>query len=206
MSWWRRPWVVCLLLAVAVVGLWQIKHQDHTWPVGTTVPFTPEQNRTAGPMVWQADGYRYQALADFQIQARVLSRQDYSDRGAKVAPFDLALGWGVMSNQAVIDQLSISQSGRWYHYRWQGRQPPAPLDEIIRSSSNMHIIPGSVAAASALDRARKGSWVSLRGRLVRVDAADGWRWVSSLSRTDVGNGACELFWVDEAIVLDFPPG
>ena len=32
----------------------------------------------------------------------------------------------------------------------------------------------------------------LRGYLVRVEAADGWQWRSSLSRADTGAGACEL--------------
>jgi hypothetical protein len=27
-------------------------------------------------------------------------------------------------------------------------------------------------------------------------APDGWRWRSSLTREDVGNGACELVWVE----------
>jgi hypothetical protein len=36
---------------------------------------------------------------------------------------------------------------------------------------------------------------------VRADASDGWRWISSLKRTDIGAGACELVWVEGLTIL-----
>jgi hypothetical protein len=54
-------------------------------------------------------------LAYYSIKAVVLSRQRYRyDAAAEVAPIDLVHGWGPMSTAAVINALSISQSGRWY--------------------------------------------------------------------------------------------
>jgi hypothetical protein len=46
-----------------------------------------------------------------------------------------------------------------------------------------------------------GDIIELRGYLVEVTAPDGWHWRSSLSRTDSGDGACELMWVTEQITL-----
>jgi len=42
---------------------------------------------------------------------------------------------------------------------------------------------------------RVGQVVALRGYLVRVQSPDGWRWNSSMTRSDSGNGACEVVWV-----------
>jgi len=42
--------------------------------------------------------------------------------------------------------------------------------------------------------------VRLAGLLVDAQAADGFRWGTSLSRTDSGMGSCELLWVEEAQV------
>lgn len=201
----RSPWFACGLLVLACLLAWRIATHEPRWGPGVVVRSTPQQSSPTGPGSWQADGYRYQALADFSLQARVLSRKDYTDRQSAISPMDLALGWGVMSDQSVLDRLSISQSGRWYRYRWSDKPPASPGD-IIRSSANMHIIPGSPEVASHLAGAKAGGWVDLRGRLVRVDGPGQWRWVSSLSRSDTGNGACELFWVEQAIVLDVPPG
>jgi hypothetical protein len=45
---------------------------------------------------------------------------------------------------------------------------------------------------------KRGEIVHMEGYLVRVDGPDGFQWASSLSRSDTGNGACELFWVERA--------
>lgn len=134
-------------------------------------------------------------LAGFSIDARVLSRRDYrSDREAKLAPTDLALGWGRMRDDAVLARLTITQSARWYRYRFGG-QPPIPQAEIDRSAANMHLIPGSEAIAETLADVASGDRVRIDGWLVEARAPDGWRWRSSTSRDDTGAGACELVYV-----------
>lgn len=134
-------------------------------------------------------------LAGFSVAARVLSREDYRhDREAAYAPIDLALGWGRMREDAVLAGLAITQGGRWYRYRWEA-QPPLPPDEIARSSANMHMIPASPTVAAALEDIEAGDAVRIDGWLVQVEARDGWRWRSSLTREDTGGGACELVYV-----------
>lgn len=135
-------------------------------------------------------------LAGFAIEARVLGREDYRfDRNAAISPTDLALGWGRMAREEFYEPLRISQSGRWYFYRWGSDGPPLPLQEIIASSANMHMIPADAGVAEALSRVRPGQTVRLRGWLVEVRGADGWTWRSSLSREDSGDGGCEVVYV-----------
>lgn len=134
-------------------------------------------------------------LAGFSVDARVLSRQDYdSGREAELSPTDLALGWGRMRDDAVLDRLKISQGGRWYRYRWSD-EPPIPPAEIVRSSANMHLIPADASVARALEDVEEGDRVRIDGWLVQADAPDGWTWRSSLSREDSGDGACEVIYV-----------
>lgn len=134
-------------------------------------------------------------LAGFNIEARVLGRRDYSSgRESAISPTDLALGWGPMRDDAVLAALDISQSGRWYFYRWQN-EPPLPVERIVRSSANMHFIPADDIAARELGRIRAGDRVRVDGWLVEAVAPDGWTWRSSLSREDSGDGACELVYV-----------
>lgn len=138
---------------------------------------------------------RLTPLAGFALEARVLSREDYRfGRESALSPTDLALGWGRMQEDAVLDRLRITQSGRWYHYRWQDA-PPLPPREIVQSSANMHFIPADPEAARALARVRPGDRVRVQGWLVEAVASDGWTWRSSLSRDDSGDGACELVYV-----------
>ncbi len=134
-------------------------------------------------------------LAGFSVAARVLAREDYRhDREARYAPLDLALAWGRMRDDHVLSQLDISQSGRFYRYRWQG-EPPLPPDELIRSSANMHLIPADDTVRAALDGIDANDRVRIDGWLVQVRASDGWQWRSSLTREDSGAGACEVVYV-----------
>lgn len=134
-------------------------------------------------------------LAGLSLDGRVLSRQDY-DRGREAdwSPTDLALGWDGMAREEVLEHLDISQSGRWYHYRWQDKAP-LPPGEIARSSANMHMIPATSEVARTLASVKVGQRVRIDGWLVEVKADDGWSWRSSTSREDTGGGACEVVYV-----------
>ena len=156
---------------------------------------TPLQSDVPDGMSLPAiDDARLTPLAGFSVEARVLSREDYGmGREADFSPVDLALGWGRMTEDAVLSQLDISQGGRWYRYSWRDA-PPIPLDEIVRSSANMHMVPADDAVAAALDRIERGERVRIDGWLVQIDAGR-WRWRSSLTREDSGGGACELVFV-----------
>ncbi|MBM2830176.1 MAG: hypothetical protein HW411_966 [Gammaproteobacteria bacterium] len=144
----------------------------------------------------RAGGYTITPLASFQAQARVLGAKHYSiDREADLAPVDLALGWGPMAQQEVLDTLSISQSGRFYH--WQTDDFPIPRRDIETNSANMHFIPASPAIEKQLKQIDAGDQVKFKGYLVKIDADDGWRWNSSMTRNDTGGGACEVVLIDD---------
>ncbi|WP_428603292.1 hypothetical protein [Sedimenticola sp.] len=149
--------------------------------IGTAAPFT-------------LNGYRVTPLAEFSLEARVLGTERYSlGREADLSPVDLALGWGPMSDSAVLSQISISQSGRFYH--WSAARLPIPIQAISRHSANMHMVPADSSVEAELRSVREGDIIHLDGYLIRADAPDGWHWVSSLTRDDTGNGACELVWI-----------
>lgn len=205
-----RGWVV-LLLAVAVAGWWfspGSPRRSHGYaaadalPVNCVLPprvdaFDPPRQTPAPSTLppFRLEAATLTPLAGFSIDAKVLSRKDYrSGREAELSPTDLALGWGRMRDPRVLDRLRITQSGRWFHYRYSG-EPPIPPAEIVRSAANMHMIPSSDSIADALDSVRPGERVRIDGWLVEAEAKDGWLWRSSTSRDDSGNGACEVVYV-----------
>jgi hypothetical protein len=190
----RISWILLLLFAV---GLWRCaSDREVMHGPGVLVAEAPQQRDLADAASFAHGEFRLQPLADFSLRARVLSREDYRfDAQAQLSPIDLALGWGRMSDSAVIEQLDIRQAGRFYRYRWGAQGPPIPAPEIVRSSANMHLVPADAAVAAVLDRVRRGDVVHFRGQLIEAVRADGWRWRSSLSREDSGAGACELVWV-----------
>jgi hypothetical protein len=112
-------------------------------------------------------------------------------------PYDVALGWGPMSDQAVLDRLSITQGNRFFFYEWQD-EPPIPEGDMARHAANNHLIAANPRIAATIRKLRAGQVVKLRGYLVNATKPDGFRWATSLTRSDSGNGACEVFYVEAA--------
>jgi len=190
--------VLCSILILLALRGWERREREH--PPGVLVPEYPQQTAAAGSGPIRTGDFLLTPRAGFRLRARVLSREDYRwDAGADLSPVDFALGWGVMSDQSVLDRIDVSQGGRWYRTRYER---PAPIGdrEIIRHSANMHLIPANDWVESKLDDVRTGDLVQLRGLLVDADRADGFRWRTSLTREDTGNGSCELFYVEHVFV------
>ena len=144
-------------------------------------------------------GYTIKPLADFTIEAKVLNYMKYdSDKESELSPIDLALGWGPMSRERVISEINISQKGRWYF--WQTDNFPVPRKDIEFNSANMHMIPATDDVKTRLMRVRKGDIVRFNGILVECIQKN-WRWKSSLTREDTGNGACEVIYVTDFTVI-----
>lgn len=167
-------------------------------PPGVLAEEAPVQT-TCDPQTWEVNGYKLSALAAFSMKARVLSTDRYHfDRESDLVPEDVAFGWGQMSDRRILDQLDISQSGRWYH--WSCQEFPISRGNIETHSANMHLIPADAEVRHTILSLRRGQVVSLEGFLVRADSPDGWHWISSLTRDDTGAGACELVYVQRLTV------
>ncbi len=186
-----RTLVVFALLAVA--GWFVFHDRPANWR-GMPAPQDPVQ--TAGPLPapFQLGKYTITPLATYSIKAVVLSRDRYRyDQGAELAPVDLALGWGPMSVAGVINELNISQGGRFYEYTY--REPPVEQRQIEIHSANTHCVPANDEVRSALLAVKRHELVTMEGYLVEITTADGYRWKSSLTREDTRGGACELMWI-----------
>lgn len=200
--WLKARWPM-LLGAILVAGwgcsAWNSRSVSHA--PGVLVAEEPLQENLTGKKSWNAMDHRFTALAQFHIRARVLSAERYRfDRPAEISPVDFAMGWGPMSDTAVLKKMSINQSDRWFH--WSASTLPLPMDVITSHAANMHMIPATKTVESGLLNVREGQIATLDGYLVHVDGKDGWKWQSSLTRDDSGDGACEVIWVEKVVVSD----
>ncbi len=162
---------------------------------GVRIASDPVQRGIWSGAPWTSGKYQITPLASYDIEAVVISTEPYwLGRESELSPIDFAVAWGPMSDQAMIDQVHFSQGGRFLRY--SGHQLPLSASEINSHTANMHLIPATNEIASELKTATRGQIVNLSGYLVRAEAKDGFRWTSSLSRTDTGFGACELMWVE----------
>ena len=186
-----KKWFFFGLLAAAA---WLYLHEPAAAWRGLPAAKDPVQVASGLPGPFKQGNYTITPLARYTITAVVLSRERYhNDREAALSPVDLALGWGPMSMSAVINDLNVSQSGRWYEYRWPD-DPPLDPGLIATHSANTHCLPAD-NVRSALLAVKRHDVVTLEGYLIEATAPDGYHWRSSLSRDDTGGHACEVFWI-----------
>ena len=190
-----------LLLALATAGLWQ---GVNSWQLravhpadGPIAPDEPRQTDLESAPVTTLGHWRLTPRARYDITARILGREDYHfDALADLVPEDLALGWGPMSDNRVLQAFEITQGARFYS--WRPKQTlPIPRQAVIEHSANTHVIPADAVVARELKRLRVGQVVHLAGYLVNGIRDDGAYINTSLTRSDSGPGACEVMLVEE---------
>jgi len=171
-----------------------------TYPPGILVEEYPTRFKLGHEEIRLIDDYVIKSLAGVKIKARVLGKEGYSfDRESDLAPYDLALGWGPMSDEEYLSKLEITQGRRWYH--WKKLDPSTDNRTVIINSSNMHMIPSNEEIQDILDRIIVGNLIEIEGYLVEVKATDNWKWKSSMSWEDTGGGACELVYIEKLKIL-----
>ncbi len=146
-------------------------------------------------------GYQITALEPYGGVFRVLGRENYhTGTEAQFSPMDLALGWDQMADPKIYKKVEISQRNRWYY--WHVDAFPIPRQAIETQSANTHIVPANAEVAQQLDRVKPDDLIRLKGELIEITGQKGWRWRSSLSRDDTGDGACEVMRVTQVDWLE----
>ena len=139
-------------------------------------------------------------LASYDIEAVVKSTNRLRDYPAQVSRYDFVLAWGDLNREDIDDTISYAQGMRFYTYRWSADAPVSPA-YIGSHSANVHIIHSDQNILKKVRGIRKNDHIRLQGYLVQVNFPDG-PWRSSLTRTDSGNGACEIMYVTGVQVLN----
>ena len=196
MNWRRAVWIL-LIVAVLSKAWGQWEHRAIHPSDGVIAPNEPLQSDANGAPVIVLARWTLTPRATYDIVARVISREDYRfDPIADLAPLDLALGWGPMSDNRVLKSLKVSQGARFYSWRLVTESLPIDLREITNHSANTHVIPANASVGSTLAKLRLGGQVvHLTGLLVDGVRDDGMTIRTSLTRTDSGAGACEFLLV-----------
>ena len=191
--------VIGLLLLASLYGGWRA-WQDRAFhaPAGVLVTDAPLQGNLETPKAFDARGVTFIERARYDLTVRLLRKEHYRiDGGADIAPYDLAVGWGPMSDSSVIEKLDITQMGRFFYWRVRdASQFPLSPHDLIVSAAQIHAIPASTGVEAQLAHIRAGQLITLHGYLVDVRGPRGFTWNTSMTREDTGAGACEIMWIE----------
>jgi hypothetical protein len=115
---------------------------------------------------------------------------------------DVCLVWGEVITNGAYRQVRYWSEEFSCYYQWSGSPaPPFHPQEF----SNNHLLPADAVVARAIRAIRIGDQIRMRGLLVDYAVSHADREVftrrTSLTRTDTGNGACEILYVTSVDVL-----
>lgn len=145
--------------------------------------------------------FRLVPKAGYDITAKVLSKRHYRwDDLAAIAPWDFALGWGPLSDEALLRPMKVVQGDRFMF--WHLYEARIDINLVNLSSANVHLIPENSEILRRISAIPEGAIVHLSGELVDVHFADNSVIPSSLTRRDTGPGACEILLVQEIALIE----
>ena len=139
--------------------------------------------------------------AEFSATVRILHREDYSIGPlAKLVPTDFAVGWGPMSDSAVLADIEISQGNRFYFWRTENwpiaaRGDRGTLGELalIPENRGRACRCSGTCVLAAWSSCAASWWTSKAGRLACAPRC---------RARDTGAGACEILLAASARVVE----
>lgn len=138
---------------------------------------------------------------NYSISAKVQGIKAYDDAMGEVVPYDLLLAWGMLAEDEVDGSMTWEQSNRRGTVSGSLNDAGREIDAgyVITHVSNSHVIAANQSIASAFDKIKPGDIIRIDGRLVDIRMVDDnqvYTVNSSKSRTDQGDGACEIIYVE----------
>lgn len=188
-----------IIIGIGIAGAYRhVTSRPVVWKPGYFISDEPVQRTILSGKPWEFNGYTITPLATYDISARVVHRQRYYfDSTSRISPLDLGLAWGKGTDQKNLDQMSFTHNDRFLSWSFQNQEMERFVDEI----SNVHLLPADASIRGELLRLKVGQGVRLIGKLISASKDNG-NWTSSLSRTDQGDGACEIMWVEKVFPFD----
>lgn len=210
---WLRPLsnlavVVCSCGVAA--GWWYKSQLPYPNEIIQAARSAPQQERTSSSSFdfdYGGVTYRIQPVAEYQLTGLVVSHNNTSGIGDiyhdsnSVDLKDLCLIWGSSFKNLAYQKVSFSSAPWTCYVKAQDRKVWEQFD--MYQLSNNHLIGATAEVRRIIKSVRIGDQVAIRGQLVRYfpENQPGLARNTSMVRTDTGNGACEVIFVEEISIL-----
>ena len=174
----------------------------------------PTQIATKGNVVKIINGLNVEIsfVATYKISGRVVDVQNYYgfDIENKLSPKDIGLSWGFLAREQNNKKVRWSSLGNrylsWYSNDGKWISEMGGKNKISECISNNHLIPSDNKTQKLINSRNKGDYIRIEGYLVNVYCKKNnggyFKWNTSTSRTDSGNGACEIIYVTNILWLE----
>ena len=163
----------------------------------------PIQTDAEGQFTDKVDDYNvyYTIKANYSISAKVVEKKYYFPYkiSNKLSRYDLGLVFGKLLDESLLSEITFKNTGhRSLQTTYFSSLPAKVGGNVGLYFSNTHVIHANDNVLKCLRNIKEGDYVKLDGYLVYVTYKNGkgtGTWNSSLTRTDRGDGACEVMYV-----------
>ena len=125
-----------------------------------------------------------------------------------ISPMDVGLAWGRIAEYNERMDFNWDHGERYLKFEPESAAALEMIGDegyILSHFSNNHLIPADFSVSHKIKMIRRGDHIRLKGYLVSVYGSrwgKEFAWDSSTSRSDKGNGACEVIYVTDVEFLD----
>lgn len=196
--------VLAISLGIYIFTLFNVKKQYEYVASFTELP-DPVQVETSGEIVKTVGNYEitYELKASYTITGLVVEKYYYfpSKIENRISRFDLGIVWGALLGEDLDAYMTFKNDGnRFLQYKYSNTltQKLGGKEAVINSLSNNHMVHSDETILKYLRNVKEGDYIKVEGYLVYVTMKSNnyvGHWDSSLSRTDHGDGACEIIYV-----------
>ena len=183
----------------------EIRHELYREPIQLAVEKSPLTIRKDGRTYTIRPLYSYDIYGMVVSYHHSASFDDYYHEQWKdvINTKDICVIWGENIKSAVYQKMTF-ESGSWTCcVTFRPNLSPAEWSKYRNECfSNNHLIPADEGVGKVIMALRRGDQIHIKGYLVNYREAS-WHGerTTSITRTDTGNGACEVIWVQEAKIL-----
>jgi hypothetical protein len=204
--------LVWLGVALYIYGTFYAERFDEKIAIPNSLRKPPYQNlidEEAFDFEYHGKSYLVKPLAEYEISGLIVTHNNISGigdvyhTGESVDFRDICMVWGTNVTTGAFRNMEF-WSGPWTCWV-RAKDPQADRRFNPNELSNTHLLSGIKSVRDTINNLHIGDQLRLRGKLIKYwpkELPERYARTSSLVRTDTGNGACEVMWVESVEVLN----
>lgn len=144
-------------------------------------------------------------VAKYSISGRVVNTHNYYGYNMEnqLSPKDVGISWGVLASESNYKKIRWSSTGNrflyWHSDDGKWLQEMGGTNALSEYYSNNHLIPSDNKVKKLINGIKEDEFIRIEGYLVNIYCKENngryFTWNTSDSRSDTGDGACEIIYV-----------
>jgi hypothetical protein len=188
--------ILIMVKGIALLTFPKVSQNMETFPDVYSEPLQTETSVSPIEIRIGSNVLKIIPKAEYDISGQVVSvKRYYSGLDAKIVPLDIGLCWGDIAKEENLKKIQFEQYLRWLRYRLKD-YGAFDMEYLNSHAGNLHAVPADKRIRKLLLSVKKNDKIRLKGYLIDI-SGNNYSRHSSLSRTDKGDGACEVIYIRE---------